>query len=169
MEERNRGALGGRLSTFIFHGKGKTATREQLLAHDVVLSTYSLLESVFRKQTYGFRRKNGLVKEKSLLHDIEFHRIVLDEAHNVKDRNAGTTRSVSEIKASKRLCLSGHAATEPDRRALLAAPFPARHAVQPVLCRKCNCAKHTYDFAGKTCKSCGHFYGVHHNFSTTRS
>lgn len=155
---------GGRLSTFIFHGKGKTATREQLLAHDVVLSTYSLLESVFRKQTYGFRRKNGLVKEKSLLHDIEFHRIVLDEAHNVKDRNAGTTRSVSEIKASKRLCLSGTPLQNRIGELYSLLRFLHVTPFNQYFCRKCSCAKHTYDFAGKTCKSCGHFYGVHHNF-----
>ena len=39
---------------------------------------------MFRKQDKGWARKDGLVKEESLLHAIRFHRVILDEAHNIK-------------------------------------------------------------------------------------
>lgn len=155
---------GGRLSTFIYHGKGKSATREELEKYDVILSTYSLLESVFRKQNYGFRRKNGLVKEKSIVHNMHFHRIVLDEAHNVKDRNAGTTRSVCEIQADKRLCLSGTPLQNRIGELYSLLRFLHVTPFNQYFCRQCDCAKSSYDFNGKYCKSCSHFYGVHHNF-----
>lgn len=155
---------GGRLKTLIYHGKGKNISKEEMMKYDVILSTYSLLESVYRKQVYGFKRKNGLVKEKSVIHGINFHRIVLDEAHNVKDRNAGTTRSVSSILAEKRLCLSGTPLQNRIGELYSLLRFLHVEPFNQYFCRKCDCAKDTYDFDGKTCKSCGHFYGVHHNF-----
>jgi DNA repair protein RAD16 len=39
---------------------------------------------MFRKQDKGWARKDGLVKEESLFHAIRFHRVILDEAHNIK-------------------------------------------------------------------------------------
>jgi DNA repair protein RAD16 len=43
------------------------------------MSSDSILESAFRKQEYGFKRHHQLVKERSLLHQIHWHRIILDE------------------------------------------------------------------------------------------
>jgi DNA repair protein RAD16 len=39
------------------------------------------METSFRRQEYGFKRNKELVKEKSPLHQIEWHRIVLDEVN----------------------------------------------------------------------------------------
>lgn len=61
---------GGKLSSLVFHGKGTKTSLEEILKYDVVLTTYSLLESVFRKQEYGFKRKNGVVKEKVLFMEL---------------------------------------------------------------------------------------------------
>lgn len=44
------------------------------------------------------RGKPALVKEKSVLHKINWHRIILDEAHNIKDRACNTARAVVCIK-----------------------------------------------------------------------
>lgn len=59
----------------------------------------AILESAFRRQEQGIKRKdeNGdpiIVKEKSILHKVNWHRIILDEAHNIKDRSSNTARSV---------------------------------------------------------------------------
>jgi DNA repair protein RAD16 len=76
---------GKALSVSIFHGASKgTSSAAELAETDVILTTYNQLESVYRKQQHGFKRKNGLYKEKSLLHKVKFHRVILDEAHNIK-------------------------------------------------------------------------------------
>lgn len=42
-----------------------------------VLTTYAVLESCFRKQQSGFKRKGLIVKESSPLHQIKWNRIIV--------------------------------------------------------------------------------------------
>ena len=77
----------GTLKTFVYHGTNaqtKGVTLKELKKYDVVLMSYNSLESMYRKQEKGFKRKNGIHKEKSVIHQIQFHRVILDEAHNIK-------------------------------------------------------------------------------------
>lgn len=79
----------GTLKTFVYHGTNaqtKGATLEDLMKYNVILMSYNSLESMYRKQEKGFKRKNGLHKEPSVIHQIQFHRVILDEAHNIKVR-----------------------------------------------------------------------------------
>ena len=77
----------GRLKTLVFHStvaKSKNMTAKQLKTYDVILMSYNSLESIYRKQEKGFKRVGGWNKEKSLIHQLKFHRIILDEAHCIK-------------------------------------------------------------------------------------
>jgi DNA repair protein RAD16 len=77
----------GTLKTLVFHGtnaKAKKMSAKDLKKYDVILMSYNSLESVYRKQEKGFARKEGLYKEKSAIHQIKFHRVILDEAHCIK-------------------------------------------------------------------------------------
>jgi DNA repair protein RAD16 len=77
----------GTLKTFVFHGTNaqtKGVTVKELMKYNVILMSYNSLESMYRKQEKGFKRKNGIYKEKSVIHQIQFHRVILDEAHNIK-------------------------------------------------------------------------------------
>jgi DNA repair protein RAD16 len=79
----------GTLKTFVFHGTNaqtKGVTLKELKKYDVILMSYNSLESMYRKQEKGFKRKNGIHKEKSVIHQLHFHRVILDEAHNIKVR-----------------------------------------------------------------------------------
>ena len=79
----------GTLKTFVFHGtnqKAKGITVKELKTYDVIMMSYNSLESMFRKQEKGFKRKNGIHKENSVIHAIKFHRVILDEAHCIKTR-----------------------------------------------------------------------------------
>lgn len=42
-----------------------------------VLTSYAVLESCFRKEHSGFKRKGKIVKEKSPMHAIEWHRVIV--------------------------------------------------------------------------------------------
>lgn len=79
----------GTLRTFVFHGTNaqtKGITVKELKKYDVILMSYNSLESMYRKQEKGFKRRNGIHKEESTIHQIHFHRVILDEAHNIKVR-----------------------------------------------------------------------------------
>jgi len=91
----------------VWHGGNRSNDMKELLKFDIVLTSYAVLESAFRKQNTGFKRKGELVKEDSVLHAIEWHRVILDEAHNIKDRSCNTARGAFALKADFKWCLSG--------------------------------------------------------------
>lgn len=100
----------GTLKTLVYHGtnaqvKGKTV--KELKKYDVIIMSYNSLESIYRKQEKGFKRKNGLHKEKSLIHAIQFHRVLLDEAHSIKTRTTMTAKACFALKVDYRWCLTG--------------------------------------------------------------
>ncbi|KAG0289367.1 DNA repair protein rad16, partial [Linnemannia gamsii] len=95
------------LKVLIFHGSNRTESMSELMKQDVVLTTYSIIEAGYRKQKYGVRKKDVTVKEDSLLHRIKWHRIVLDEAHNIKERSCNTARSAFALQSDRKWSLSG--------------------------------------------------------------
>ncbi|KAK8041352.1 hypothetical protein PG994_014359 [Apiospora phragmitis] len=100
----------GKLKTLVFHGtnaKAKNMTTAQLKKYDVLLMSYNSLESIYRKQEKGFKRKDGLYKEKSAIHAIQFHRVILDEAHCIKTRTTMTAKACFALKVDYRWCLTG--------------------------------------------------------------
>lgn len=156
---------GGRLSTLVFHGQKRTASVAEIMKHDVILTSYALVGSVYRKQQTGFKRVSGVVKEASVLHKVQFHRVVLDEAHNIKDRNAITSKAVYNLKAHKRWCLTGTPLQNRIGemysllRFLQVTPFCEN------FCRGCECKQTVWKFDRKGyCDNCGHNYLQHSNF-----
>jgi DNA repair protein RAD16 len=83
------------------------------------------MESSFRKQQLGFKRQGKMIKEKSPLHEINWHRIIvcsgsifastndlnftsqLDEAHNIKERSTNTAKAAFNLQSEYKWCLSG--------------------------------------------------------------
>ncbi len=96
-----------KLKVLLWHGANRTQNLKELKAADVVLTSYAVLESSFRKQESGFRRKNEILKEKSALHAVHWRRIILDEAHNIKERSTNTAKGAFALQGDFRWCLSG--------------------------------------------------------------
>ena len=83
------------LKTLVWHGSSRETSTKELKKYDVVsvslsviglviyvdvfkiLTSYAVLESCFRKEISGFKRKGKIVKEKSPLHAIQWHRIIV--------------------------------------------------------------------------------------------
>jgi DNA repair protein RAD16 len=65
------------MDVLVWHGASRMTDPKELKKFDVVLTTYAVLESCFRKQQTGFKRKGTIVKEKSPLHTVEWERIVV--------------------------------------------------------------------------------------------
>jgi SNF2 family DNA or RNA helicase len=84
-----------RLSTYLYHGTGRITTWENLRKYDVVITTYGTLAAEFkRKQRIdGLKKLNPnwisfSAKDKLpvLGDECKFHRIILDEAQNIKNK-----------------------------------------------------------------------------------
>lgn len=71
----------GTLKTIVMHGSNskanKVKTAKDLKKYDVILMSYNSLESMYRRQEKGFKRKDALHKERSLIHSVHFHRVIL--------------------------------------------------------------------------------------------
>lgn len=155
----------GKLKVYLFHGTNKTTNINDLADYDVILTTYAVIESVFRKQNYGFRRKSGLVKEKSVLHHIDFYRVILDEAHNIKDRQSNTARAVNMIKTQKRWCLSGTPLQNRIGEMYSLIRFLDIEPFSKYFCTKCDCASKEWKFSDNMhCDRCNHVIMQHTNF-----
>ena len=82
----------GKLRVLVYHNsnpKVKNFKVKDLKGFDVIMISYSGLESVYRKESKGWKRDDGLIKENSKIHAIHYHRLILDEAHNIKTRTTG--------------------------------------------------------------------------------
>ncbi|CAR24218.1 DNA repair protein RAD16 [Lachancea thermotolerans CBS 6340] len=156
---------GGKLKTYIYHGANRTSNVGEFKDVDVLLTTYSVLESVFRKQTYGFRRKNGVYKERSVLHNMNFYRVILDEAHNIKDRQSNTAKAVNSLITEKKWCLTGTPLQNRIGEMYSLIRFLNIDPFSKYFCTKCNCESREWKFTDRMhCDGCGHVVMQHTNF-----
>ncbi|KAI8580767.1 hypothetical protein K450DRAFT_208493 [Umbelopsis ramanniana AG] len=147
----------GVLNVYLYHGASRSSDKEFLKGYDVILTTYSILESAFRKQEYGFKRTHHLVKEASLLHQIHWHRIILDEAHNIKDRSNNTARSVFNLQSDYKWSLTGTPLQNRVGELYSLIRFMQADPFGYYYCKTCPCKQLTWKFSDrKSCDHCGH-------------
>ncbi len=81
------------LTVHIHHGQDRMSGDDLTSAiqhHDVIITTYGTARSDIKQ-----------------LRDIQFHRIVLDEAQKIKNTSAGRTQAIRSLSAHHRLALTG--------------------------------------------------------------
>lgn len=150
------------LAVNVFHGASRTKDIEALKKCDIVLTTYAVLESVYRKQQYGFKRKGQLVKERSILHEITWARIILDEAHNIKERSTSTAKAAFELDGKFRWCLSGTPLQNRVGELYSLVRFLGGDPFSYYFCKKCPCKSLHWKFTDKrSCDECKHPPSLH--------
>ncbi|KAK5626364.1 hypothetical protein RRF57_002079 [Xylaria bambusicola] len=87
-----------RLKVLVHHGPQRTKNFEDLRRYDVVITTYQILVS-------EHNHCNGSVKAGCF--GLHWYRVILDEAHTIKNRNAKATKACYELRSVYRWCLSG--------------------------------------------------------------
>ncbi|KAJ3210194.1 hypothetical protein HDU67_005577 [Dinochytrium kinnereticum] len=93
----------------IYHGPNRCQDPNVLAKYDIVLTTYSVLSIEYSKDI-----KSGAVDPEapkdaawtSPLLSIQWFRIVLDEAHIIKDPNTGQAKAACCLSADRRWCLT---------------------------------------------------------------
>ncbi|PWY83765.1 SNF2 family helicase/ATPase [Aspergillus sclerotioniger CBS 115572] len=88
-----------RMRVLVYHGNARAKATDNLEDYDVVITTYGTLTS-----EHGAMDKN---KKKSGIFSVYWYRIILDEAHTIKNRNAKATQASCALNAEYRWCLSG--------------------------------------------------------------
>ncbi|KAK6942145.1 HIRAN domain [Dillenia turbinata] len=86
--------VGSSLKMYLYYGGGRTKESKELQKYDIVLTSYSILSTEWQW-------------EGSPLKKIEWWRIILDEAHNIKNVNARQSRAVTDLQASRRWVVTG--------------------------------------------------------------
>lgn len=89
-----------KMSVCVYHGNSRAKASDNLEDYDVVITTYGTLTS-----DHGSADKKN--KSKSGLFSTYWYRIILDEAHTIKNRNAKATQAACALDAEYRWCLSG--------------------------------------------------------------
>ncbi|CAR65638.1 DEHA2D07942p [Debaryomyces hansenii CBS767] len=162
IEKHTKGNL---LKVLLFHGANRSSDLEELNKYDIILTSYSVLESVYRKEKYGFKRKNGLVKETSPLHALKFYRVILDEAHNIKDRTSGTAKAANNVNCIKKWCLTGTPLQNRIGEMYSLIRFLKLEPFHKYFCTKCDCSSDEWKFSNwRHCDICGHTPMLHTNF-----
>lgn len=84
----------GALRTIKYHGMSRNTSQDALCDADIVITTYHTL---YADSSRG----------KNPLRNIEWYRLVLDEAHIIRRLSTVLYRTVAELKARSRWCLTG--------------------------------------------------------------
>ncbi|EGD73108.1 nucleotide excision repair protein [Salpingoeca rosetta] len=147
----------GSLKVLVYYGSGRNRDADHITSFDVVLTTYATVESEWRRQQSGFKRKGEKVKEKSTIHSIAWHRVVLDEAHFIKDRSCSTARAVFGLSAKYKWSLSGTPLQNRVGEMYSLVKFLKGDPFSFYFCRQCECKSLTWNFSNyKRCDDCGH-------------
>ncbi|KAJ8723684.1 hypothetical protein PYW07_007664 [Mythimna separata] len=81
------------LSVCLHHGAARATVPHRLATYDLVLTTYNIMQ-----------RDN---EKKGVLMRIRWRRVILDEAHVVRNHKSATCAAVSALHAQRRWCLTG--------------------------------------------------------------
>jgi SNF2 family DNA or RNA helicase len=83
----------------VFHGIRRPTTIDGLRGYEVVLTTYETLLSEYKRH----RTADG---GGSALFDAEWHRVVFDESHTVKQPNTMKAKASFDVQAQRRWCVT---------------------------------------------------------------
>ena len=90
------------LRVLVHHGPSRTKSSVELKKHDVVITTYQTLTSEY--QSSNVEDPNG---PRVGCFGVHWYRIILDEAHSIKNRNAKSTIAACALGSWYRWCLTG--------------------------------------------------------------
>uniref|UniRef100_A0A7S3DIH5 Helicase ATP-binding domain-containing protein n=1 Tax=Palpitomonas bilix TaxID=652834 RepID=A0A7S3DIH5_9EUKA len=103
------------------------------------------------------KRKGELIKVPSPLHTRHWYRIVLDEAHSIKDRYCSTARSAVMLDSTYRWCLSGTPLQNRVGELYSLIRFLRIYPYSYYFCKKCECKSLSWPFRmSDTCMHCEH-------------
>lgn len=154
-----------KLKVLVYHGtnaKCKKMSVKELRSYDVIMVSYNSLESLHRKETKGWSRGEDIIKEASPLHAIQYHRLILDEAHSIKSRNTGVAKACFALRGDYKWCLSGTPVQNRIGEFFSLLRFLEVRPFADYFCRSCDCEKlHWAVDEDHMCVACNHGASEH--------
>ncbi|KAL0388443.1 UNVERIFIED_CONTAM: DNA repair protein B [Sesamum radiatum] len=84
------------ISVFVHYGGDRANNPKVIAEPDVVLTTYGVLTSAYKNDSIN-----------SIFHQVEWHRVVLDEAHTIKSSKTQGAQAAFALSSYCRWCLTG--------------------------------------------------------------
>ena len=107
-EIKTKVASSHRLRVLVHHGSNRTKSARELMRYDVVITTYQTVmsEHIPRgKENSEYANSEG--GSGAGCHGVHWYRIILDEAHSIKNRNAKSSQACYALRSQYRWCLTG--------------------------------------------------------------
>ncbi|TPX54578.1 hypothetical protein PhCBS80983_g05876 [Powellomyces hirtus] len=96
----------GALRVYVYHGPNRRQDAKNLATYDVVITTYNVLALEYGKEQKTLADGSANAA-RSPLQAVYWLRIVLDEAHVIKERNTHQARAAFALSGERRWCLTG--------------------------------------------------------------
>ncbi|KAJ5064931.1 SNF2 family N-terminal domain-containing protein [Bipolaris maydis] len=87
----------GKLTWFMHHGRQRFKLKSKEVLPDIVFTTYQTIEREYRNRAQG---------SSSLLSHY-WRRVILDEAHTIRNHNTSTAQAITALQATSRWAVSG--------------------------------------------------------------
>lgn len=88
------------VSYYVFHGAGRTHNVEELSQYDLVITTYTIVLSELSGKGSKRRGVSPLMK-------MNMFRIVLDEAHTIREQSAAQTQAIFKLNSQRKWSVTG--------------------------------------------------------------
>lgn len=109
--ELERASSPGTLSVMLHYGEGRSEVVDRLEGGsvDVVITSYGTLVSEYKRfvDAGGVQASAAKVARSAPLYAVDWLRVILDEAHNIRNRTTRNARACRELSARRRWCLTG--------------------------------------------------------------
>ncbi|XP_072253563.1 transcription termination factor 2 isoform X2 [Leuresthes tenuis] len=108
-KEIDRHVKTGMLTVYLYHGASREKSARVLAGYDVVVTTYSLVskEIPVQKEEADNPSKDPKPSRSAPLMRVAWARVVLDEAHNIKNPKVQTSMAVCQLRAGARWAVTG--------------------------------------------------------------
>ncbi|KAM4730767.1 LOW QUALITY PROTEIN: transcription termination factor 2 [Anableps anableps] len=110
-KEIERHVKTGKMSVYLYHGASRERSARVLADYDVVVTTYSLVskEIPVQKEDADKPSKDAdhMPSHSAPLLRVSWARVVLDEAHNIKNPKVQTSMAVCQLRARARWAVTG--------------------------------------------------------------
>ncbi|XP_016399133.1 transcription termination factor 2-like [Sinocyclocheilus rhinocerous] len=110
-KEIDKHVKSSRLSVYLYHGPNRQRSSSVLAEHDVVITTYSLVSKEIPVQKEDAEKpsqdSDHVASDLPPLLRVSWARVILDEAHNIKNPKVQTSMAVCKLRARSRWAVTG--------------------------------------------------------------
>ncbi|KAJ8131633.1 hypothetical protein O1611_g1992 [Lasiodiplodia mahajangana] len=101
-EEQIKEHMSPEIRTLVYYGPDRTKNPYELSQYDIIITTYNVVCSEWK-----VGKRNPQRRKQKCLSFYTWHRIVLDEAHMIREKSTLNARAVCALHAVHRWCITG--------------------------------------------------------------